>query len=341
MDVRSLATQRRHRAEAPMRVRLRGDADRVLGLGGDLPTDFARQFDDELLLRQKLSPLRPAEGDAPWRHEVAYWDNAESRAERVKCEPGQEGGARPAIDEAFQREVVIGTEGVAGGDPGGAQLCVDQFRASTGARSDELCAVEIGERGERRRGRCAGIGEVVAVLQKFNPLQLFLREREECKREVEFTVEKQLDQVSLFAALDKAEREACLPILEFRNEARQDSRRDALKSANPNDGDLGRLERCKVSASVRQPRGEKVGMGDKNGASRCQRRSPAPAASLDQPMADELLESCDLMADGGLGVAKSRCRPSEGAGLGHRLKGRELAQTQLWPNIDKIHQVVL
>ena len=66
-------------------------------------------------------------------------------------------------------------------------------------------------------------------------------------------------------------------------------------------------------------------MGEQGASHRREHDRLGPTRPVEDGTADEGLESGDLLADGGLGVAEDVGRPAESALLGHRAQGLEVA----------------
>ena len=78
---------------------------------------------------------------------------------------------------------------------------------------------------------------------------------------------------------------------------------------------------------------DRVGVAEQQPARVRQRDGPRPTRALDQPLADDLLELRDLLADRRLRVAELPRGTAERPGARERLQGRQMAQLHPQPTI--------
>ena len=107
---------------------------------------------------------------------------------------------------------------------------------------------------------------------------------------------------------------------------------DALIGAHAQDAQraLGKCGQVRVCRGKSRNDGLGVPQQQRAGLSELEVRLAARA--LDEPHADDRLERRNLLADGGLRVAKSLCRVAERAELGDGVQGQQVTQLESGPN---------
>ena len=106
---------------------------------------------------------------------------------------------------------------------------------------------------------------------------------------------------------------------------RQQSGTGRLKGADPQHAGIAGGHRVEVGLRRGESGDDVAGVIEQHLAGLGQRHRPRPTRSLDEPMADRLLERGDLLGDGALGVAEPGGGLRERTGLGDRLQGHQVA----------------
>ena len=92
-------------------------------------------------------------------------------------------------------------------------------------------------------------------------------------------------------------------------------------------------ERVEVDPGCGEPGHDRLGVAEQQLARPRQLHRPRAARPVEQPVADVALERRDLLADRRLRVAEPQRRGAEGALLGDRLQGGEVAHLDAEPEI--------
>ena len=107
---------------------------------------------------------------------------------------------------------------------------------------------------------------------------------------------------------------------------REEPRADALVDADPQ-GARGALGQClHVGLRGLELSDDRAGVPEQEPPGVGERDGPRAAGALDQPLADDLLQLGDLLADRRLRVAELPRRTAERAGARERLQGSQMPQ---------------
>src|SRR5262245_36641523 len=116
-------------------------------------------------------------------------------------------------------------------------------------------------------------------------------------------------------------------------DVREDAGERALKCA---DADRSGLAACEIDEILPGDRDSVSQLVDVTGEDRtclCERRLRATRGALEQALPDDLLECCDLLADGRLGVAEHLSGTCKRARLGDRRERGKMPQVEAGPKI--------
>ncbi len=114
-----------------------------------------------------------------------------------------------------------------------------------------------------------------------------------------------------------------------REQVGQDADRDALERADDDPPRLAGAQAGEVVVGPGEALEDGAGVVVEHPAHRGQLDRAGTAWPIEHGLADDALEGGDLLADRRLGEAEAARRPAEGAFVGHRLEGEEVADLDI------------
>ena len=160
------------------------------------------------------------------------------------------------------------------------------------------------------------------------------REREDDEAEVDLTALDQAEELAVVGRLD--ERHVDLRPLRRGSDAKQrreDARADALVRADPQRAGVAGAEGAQVGLGGTEAGRDPVGMREQELPASVSEIGLRAARPLDEALADDALEHCDLLADRRLRVAEPLRRAAERAFLGDGLERDQMPQLETHPFI--------
>src|SRR5439155_141095 len=232
--------------------------------------------------------------------------------------------------------VVVGAEDDVRLDSEPAHGVLEQAVAAALAEADQRHAFEIRHAFERRVGMR---DQQVVVRDDLDGFERPLGNREHDEGEVELPPFDELEQVHVVVPLRQADLHLRPLGRELLDERRKHPRGHALERADAQRPRLARDKGLEVGLRCGEAGLDRLDVAEEERAGGGQLDRLGPAAALEQPRADDALETRDLLADGGLRV------PELGRGLGerghprHGLERRQMPQIESRPTINAIYQL--
>ena len=175
--------------------------------------------------------------------------------------------------------------------------------------------------------------EHVGIAHQLERLERPVRKWGATERKVEVAALDRSVQLRIGRRLRQAELDRGPVRQEPAHDLGQDAGADALIGADAQRAGLAGAQRCHVGAGCVEAGHDRFGVAQEQRSRLGHRDRTRSARSLDEPLVDDPLEGCDLLADGRLCVAELGRRASEGTHPRDGLERREVTHLNTQPMI--------
>ncbi len=264
----------------------------------------------------------------------------------VDCETREDGNPDPRAREALHDAVLVGAEHEVRLAAGRAELLDDDLGGAAVAVPDERLLDDLAEGRDPAGGgqaRVPGSDEDVVVLEDEDRLERGVVERELHEGEVELAALDQVGKDVVRVRLAKLDVDLRPCAGEPPHHLREDLRPDALEDPHAERAGLACGEGREIGLGGLQARDDHACVAQQQLPGLGQRDRSRPPGPLDELLADDALERCDLLADRRLRVPELAGRAAERALGLERVESGQMAQLDAEPGVgtgfdlDRVH----
>ena len=257
----------------------------------------------------------------------------DSRIGRIDGQARHHGDAHARGDEALHRRVVVRAEGPSRIDSGRPEGRDDRRGSVVGTESDQRLRCDLVQRGTTADERAVRSHDHdVRIAQQLDRLERGVDDGELDEAEVDRARFDRADDPVVFELLQHHV-DLRPPVGERPHDLRQEPRADRLERSDSERARFSGAKRVEVGLRRLEAADDRVGMPEQEDPCLGERHRPRSARPFDETLADDPLEGRDLLADRRLRVAEPLGGSPEGAFLGDRAQGGEVAELDAEPTI--------